>query len=65
MEEEQAIRGRCFLMACAIVVVLMLSSCKTEYYENGTIKSDGFNLGTTGKGNYSLISFEVSGKEQQ
>ena len=55
--------GMYFLTAVLVTVVLFLSGCKTEYYENGNIKSEGFHLGTTGKGNYSVISFEVSDKE--
>ena len=46
MEEQNAIRCSYFSMAVIVVITLMLSGCatKTEWYENGQLKShrEGF-----------------------
>ena len=67
MEEQDAIRVSYFSMAVIVVITLILSGftgCRTEYYQNGDVKSEGFHLGTTGKGTYGVIVVEVSDKEE-
>ena len=48
-------------VAMAIAVMMLVNGCRTEYYENGNIKSEGFCLGTAGGNDISLI--KVQGKE--
>ena len=64
--DKRCVLGYGWVTVAVVVLLLMLSTtgCRTEYYESGKVKSEGFHLGTTGKGNYSVISFEVSDKEE-
>jgi hypothetical protein len=51
--------GVYFLVAVLVTVVLFFSGCRTEYYESGEVKSEGFHLGTQGLGEYYLIKFDA------
>ena len=59
-EQTKVVGGAYFLMAVAIVVLLLMSGCRTEYYESGKVKSEGWNLGTQGLGSYSIISIHAT-----
>jgi hypothetical protein len=41
-----------------LLPVMLLTGCKTEWYESGQMKSYAFTLGTAGKDNISLINVQ-------
>lgn len=50
---------RVFFVFILAISFIIMYGCRTEYYEDGKIKSQGFNLGTQGKGSYGLIVIQV------
>jgi len=48
-----------------LIPVMMCAGCKTEWHENGQMKSYGFHLGTQGLGEYYLIKFDAKARDNK
>jgi hypothetical protein len=60
MEEDEVVcLGNLWIILTLVITLLAVSGCRTEYYESGEVKSEGFHLGTQGLGEYYLIKFDA------
>ena len=58
-ENEVVCLGNLWIILALVITLLAVSGCRTEYYESGKVKSEGFHLGTQGLGEYYLIKFDA------
>ena len=63
MEENEIVCLSNLWIILALAIVLILSGCRTEYYESGKVKSEGFSLGSQGLGNYSILSVHLDNEK--
>ena len=58
--DKRCVLGYGWVTVAIVVLLLMLSTtgCRTEYYESGEVKSEGFCLGTAGGDEINLIKFD-------